>query len=317
MMQKLLDRWARMGKARWILGSGVAASAIFAATLVPVLAAPSAADPTPAATATVVQPDQQAKGNHQRLEKLLQREQKELAQGQKVLDRANNVISKIQDRINNLNSKGQNSSSLQAALSGFQNDVNSAQSSYNSAKGILDTHAGFDGNGHVTDVAQARNTLTTARKAMLQFRQAARRATSDFRTARSHLTQENRLAREQKQLTVEQKRLDRANKMATNIQSLIDKQKSKGKDTSTVETALAAFKAAIGSAQSSYNSASSTLNSHAGFDGNGQVTDAAQAKDTLQSVAKDFQQLNHTLGQAGKQLRQAIKDFRTANKAKA
>ncbi len=315
-MQKVHAHWTRIGRTRSALVAGTAACAIFAAALVPAVAAPEGTDPTPTATATVAQQaPEKVRDNHQRLEKLLQREQKELDREQKVLTRANDVISKTQDRINNLKSKGQDTSHLEAALSGFQNDVNSAQNSYNSAKSTLDAKTGFDGNGQVTDVTQARNTLNTAQKAMQQFRQAARQATRDFRTARSHLTQENRLAREQKQLSAEQKRLDQANKTATNTQSFIDKQKSNGKDTSKVEAALGDFKTAITSAQGSFDSAKSTLDARAGFDGNGQVTDAAQARGTLQTVAKAFQQMNQTLGQAGRVLRQAIKDFRAANKA--
>ncbi len=306
----------KMGTARSALVAGVAACAIFASALVPAAAAPAGIDPTPTAAATVTAKGaQQLRNNDERLEKALQREQKELAGEQKILAHANEAITKAQDRINDRKAKGLDTSQLEAALAGFQNAVNSAQNSYNSAKGTLDARAGFGAGGEVTDATQAKSTLDAARKAMVEFRQTIRQAAREFRTVGRDLGLSDRLARLQKELGGEQKRLDQANKTAINIQSLIDKQKANGKDTSKVEAALGSFKTAITSAQGSLDSARTTLEAKAGFDSNGKVTDPTQARDTMNAVAKAFRQLNQTLRQAGKDLQQAIKDFRAANKA--
>jgi flagellar hook-length control protein FliK len=169
----------RLSVAKVGLASGVAACAVLAASLAPAWAAPSAAEPTPTATTTA--PAKPAANVHARLTTLLQREKKTLAGEQKRLDVANTLSGKVQDRIDTLRGKSRETSQLESALAGFKSAVASAQGSYNSAKSILDAHVGFDTNGVVTDAAQARNTLKTARNTMRQFHKTMKPARTDLR----------------------------------------------------------------------------------------------------------------------------------------
>ncbi len=97
-------------------------------------------------------------------------------------------------------------------------------------------------------------------------------------------------------------------------QELIDKATAKGRDASAVQAALNAFSAAVGRSESIYNEVDVLITTHAGFDANGKVTDAAQAQTTLQAVRAKLQELRTSMDGTGKTLRAAIKAFREANK---
>ena len=99
-----------------------------------------------------------------------------------------------------------------------------------------------------------------------------------------------------------------------NAQKLIDKAKANGKDVSAVQSALDAFSAAVQQAKPVYDSAQSVITSHQGFDSNGNVTDATQAKATVKSIAGTFKQIHQILAGPRKALREAVKAFRDANK---
>ena len=131
--------------------------------------------------------------------------------------------------------------------------------------------------------------------------------------ARQYERLEKLLRREQNVLEREQKRLRRAGEIATKVQSYIDNQKAKGKNTSKLEAALADFKAAVASAQEDYNTAKRILDAKAGFDGNGKVVDPAQAKETVRTAGKAEQQFHRTMRKAVHQLRTAIRQYRHDN----
>jgi hypothetical protein len=101
-------------------------------------------------------------------------------------------------------------------------------------------------------------------------------------------------------------RLDKA-------QELIDKAAAKGKDTTAVQTALNAFVAAVEKSRSVYEDIQPLITAHAGFDSNGNVIDAIQAKATVQEVRAKLQALKTSMGGTGKALREAIRAFREAN----
>jgi hypothetical protein len=126
----------------------------------------------------------------------------------------------------------------------------------------------------------------------------------------------NLLNREKLTLSNQAVRLDLAGQVASVTQSYIDEQKALGKDTSAMETALATFKQAITSAQSYHDQAASLLANPAGFDSNGQVTDAKTARQTLHSAGQALRQAHTTLTTASLNLRVVVKEFRTANKGK-
>ena len=122
--------------------------------------------------------------------------------------------------------------------------------------------------------------------------------------------------REQKWLSEQTDHLSKANEAAAKVQSWIDELKSKGKDTSALEAALAAFKQQIAAAQSSHDTAANILSTHAGFDANGQVTDRYLAKQTVKSAYQALSDAHKVLRQAREDLYKAIKAFREANKNK-
>ncbi len=305
--------WNRVAIKRVGVVAGVAVCALFAYTLAPTLAAPAGADPTPTTTAPA-SAGSQAQGGGARLERLYGQEQKLLAAQKTRLDTANSVVTRAQDRINTLKGRGIDTSKIEAALSAFKSAVASAQTDYDSAKGLLDAHAGFDGNGNVTDMAQARNTVKSVGEAERQFHQTAREAATDLRQAVRIGRIDLGLKSEQARLAVEQKRLDQANALVGKAQDRINALKGQGKDTSALETALSSFKNALGSAQTSLNSAKSTLDAHTGFDANGNVTDEAQARATLQAAGNSEQQFRQTVRQALSDVRKALQQYRADNK---
>lgn len=97
------------------------------------------------------------------------------------------------------------------------------------------------------------------------------------------------------------------------VQQLIEKAKANGKDVTALQAALDAFEAAVQEAQPIYESAEGIVNSHPGFDGNGKVTDAARAQETVKAMNAKFKEIRDALGGTAKALHQAFKDFREAN----
>jgi len=108
--------------------------------------------------------------------------------------------------------------------------------------------------------------------------------------------------------------LDRANGLITKIQTILDAAKAKGKDVSSVQTALDAFSAAVKNVQPIYADLQEIIQSHAGFDASGNVTDPTQALQTVKDVRSKFEEIRQVgLRETGKALREAIKAFRQAN----
>jgi len=111
-----------------------------------------------------------------------------------------------------------------------------------------------------------------------------------------------------------QLRIDLANKIASRVDELIAKANGEGKDTTALAAALATFKTAISASQASLDTAKATLSTHAGFDANGNVTDADQARATLKSVREAMREAAHTLRQGTREFRHAFRQWRQANK---
>jgi len=120
---------------------------------------------------------------------------------------------------------------------------------------------------------------------------------------------------ETKVLDREQTMLTRAGKLATRVQTLIDNQNARQRDTSKLAEALGLLEDAIKTAQADYESAKATVAGHPGFDAHGKVTDVAAAKDTVKLTAKYERQVYHTLRKAEWQMIATIWDFYDANQA--
>ena len=98
------------------------------------------------------------------------------------------------------------------------------------------------------------------------------------------------------------------------FQARIDKAAENGKDVTALQAALDAFESALKSGEPIYDSMSIIVNAHQGFDTNGKVTDAEQARSTLKEMRAKMKELKSAMNGTGKALREALKAFREANK---
>ncbi|MBI5053060.1 MAG: hypothetical protein HZC38_11125 [Chloroflexi bacterium] len=103
--------------------------------------------------------------------------------------------------------------------------------------------------------------------------------------------------------------IDKANQAANKTQEWIDEVKAKGVNTSEAEAALATFKTQIAAAQASYDSAKATLDAHAGFDNNGNVTDRELARQTILAVGKSVRDARQTLTKATVDFQKTMRDL--------
>ena len=119
----------------------------------------------------------------------------------------------------------------------------------------------------------------------------------------------------------EQKAYERLGKLFENsdawierAQDRIDQASENGKDVTALQAALDAFEAALKKAHPIYESAKGILNSHKGFDANGQVTDPEQARETVRQMGDKLKEIKDALGGTFKTLREVLKSFRDANR---
>jgi hypothetical protein len=131
-------------------------------------------------------------------------------------------------------------------------------------------------------------------------------AAAKARLAKAYEYQQMRLRMETDHLTL-------ANDAAGRTQTMIDNQKAQGKDTTALETALSTFKTQVAAAQAAHDTAAGILDKHLGFDDRGQVTDLAQARQTVKEANRYMQDTRLTLRQAELTLRIAIRAWRQAN----
>ncbi len=118
---------------------------------------------------------------------------------------------------------------------------------------------------------------------------------------------------EQRVLERQEQRLERAGKVAERLEAFIESQKDKGRDVSQLEDALAKFAEAREAAKGDLDTAREILSAHGGFDDHGNVTDPAQARETVREAGKAERSFRQTMRQAYHQLLIAVKQFRHAN----
>ncbi len=90
----------------------------------------------------------------------------------KIFENGDERIAKLQQLLDKAASNGKDVSALQAALDAFKSASNSARPIYESMHGIVNPHAGFDENGKVTDVEQARLTVQAMHEKMQELKSA-------------------------------------------------------------------------------------------------------------------------------------------------
>jgi hypothetical protein len=124
---------------------------------------------------------------------------------------------------------------------------------------------------------------------------------------------ERRYQNELKILERQEITLERADKFAARIETLIAKLKENGKDTTELEAALAVFTGHMVVAGVSHDEAAQILSNHAGFDENGKVVDLALARETVRSAGEALRETHQTMREALVNLRDAVKKWRQAN----
>ncbi len=120
---------------------------------------------------------------------------------------------------------------------------------------------------------------------------------------------ENLLKREQIVINDQQVRLNLSSQVISTAQTWINDLNAEGKDTSSLQTALASFQNGVSQAQTSFNAAQSFLNSHTGFDGSGNATNLTQALKTIIDAGRAERQFHLTITQATLDFRQAVQQY--------
>jgi len=120
---------------------------------------------------------------------------------------------------------------------------------------------------------------------------------------------------EKKVLERQAKILVRGDKIIGKAEEIISKLKGNGKDTSVLEAALTQFKKDVVKAGKVHDKVAGLLTTHAGFDQNGKVVDAFQAKQTLVSARDNLKEFRTILKNSMGDVRKAIKNFRKDNQA--
>ena len=111
-------------------------------------------------------------------------------------------------------------------------------------------------------------------------------------------------------------RLTKLNERAVKFGERITKLKDEGKDVTALEVALADYKSNISDARSQHEKAAQILNTHAGFDANGKVTDAAKAAETIKDAGKIMRGIHVELRSIVRDLLQAMRKFIRDNRGK-
>ncbi len=133
-------------------------------------------------------------------------------------------------------------------------------------------------------------------------------------TAKAELALSRTYKAEQKRLKLQDARLKRATDYATKIDSLIAKLKAKGKDTAALEQAVAAFRSGIAQARAEWQADRATLATHAGFDADGKVSNADQARTTLKDAHSHIEQVRTIARATYEKLHTAIAAYRKAHR---
>jgi chromosome segregation ATPase len=122
--------------------------------------------------------------------------------------------------------------------------------------------------------------------------------------------------RELKALDAQVKRLTAVDERVQKVTERIANLKSQGKDTTALDEALNDFKAAVQEAHTSHDSAAAILKTHAGFDANGKVTDAQQARATVKEAEQLLRRVHQGLRPAIRDVVRAVREFIRDNRKK-
>lgn len=141
---------------------------------------------------------------------------------------------------------------------------------------------------------------------------AAARSEGPKPPANQNLTQLYRA--EQQRSKIQAERLKQVMAFAGKVDQLIARQKDKKQDTAALERAAASFRAAIERARAEWQAASAALTAHAGFDNDGKVTNADQARAMLRDAHGHMEQAHTIAHNALRELRGALAAYRKAHR---
>jgi len=108
--------------------------------------------------------------------------------------------------------------------------------------------------------------------------------------------------------------LERADGMTERFQNLIERMNENGKDTTSLQAALDTFEEGLKDTHPIHESAKGIINSHKGFDAEGNVTDREQAIETVRDLGSKIREVRYFIGEPRKALREAIKAFRDTHR---
>jgi hypothetical protein len=127
-----------------------------------VFAAPLGDDPNPG----------NGKDAYPRVERAFARVKEWYTKQGEFITKSGEFISKAESLIAKANEKGFDTSAVQSALDAFSNSIPALKSAHDRAGAIISAHNGFDGNGKVTDIKLAVQTVKNASAALQEGRQA-------------------------------------------------------------------------------------------------------------------------------------------------
>lgn len=245
---------------------------------------------------------------------------------QAMFDFAAQRTNDVQRLIDQARASGQDVAAVQAALTTLESATHQAQPVFDSSTATINAHPGFDDKGSVTEAAtaaqtvnqvaqddkQIRSIVSPAQQAFLQAFQAFRQ--SGGMGGNNGQAADLRLELAWARLQAAHARLevifDFADQRTAQVQQLIDRASSNGRDVSAVQNALNGLEAAIKQARPIFEGTTGNLASHQGFDANGNVTDAKTAFQTVKDLASKDQQIGAILKPAEQALKQAIDALR-------
>ena len=106
------------------------------------------------------------------------------------LENASESVSRAEARIDKLIEEGKDVAELVEAIAQFEELIQDAENAYSAAQGLVDLHSGFDDQGRVEDLAEARETinaiepnLTTARVNIVEAVHVVYEAVQVYQTA--------------------------------------------------------------------------------------------------------------------------------------
>jgi cytochrome c556 len=107
---------------------------------------------------------------------------------------------------------------------------------------------------------------------------------------------------------------DKSDALVDKANRMIERLKEAGESTSELEAALSAYEAAVKQAHPIYESCNGIVTSHQGFDADGKVTDAEQAKETVKDLGAKFGEIYTAMNGTGRDLIELMRSIRDAHR---